>query len=249
MVTLGDDRVARIELNRPAVANSFDLGVARELAATIRRISLDDQIAAVLVTGRGPRFCAGGDLGSMMGAPDPQEFVEELALVLDDALQQLAALGLPVVAAVHGAVAGAGLALMLSCDLVVAAESTRFVSAYLGVGLTPDCGLSYLLPRAVGQQRALELALTRRSLTAAEAQQWGMVSEVVPDGAVHERGLELARQLTTESGMAVAAAKRLMRDTWTRTRGETGAVEAKTIAEALDTDTARALIVRRLGQS
>ncbi len=155
-----DGNVARITLNRPEVSNAVDLPAAHAFEVAVQRAGADDEVRAVLLTGAGPRFCAGGDLAAMAADEDPAGYVRELALVFDRGLRSLAALPKPVVAAVHGAVAGAGLGVVLSADLVVAARSTKFAFAYTGVGLTPDCGVSVLLPRAIGQQRALQLALT-----------------------------------------------------------------------------------------
>jgi enoyl-CoA hydratase/carnithine racemase len=112
----------------------------------------------------------------MVTAPDRASYVHELAATFEAGLRRLSELPVPVVAAVHGAVACAGLAVVLNCDVVIAARSTKFLMAYSAVGLTPDCGVSYLLPRAVGQQRALELALTGRTLSAEEAMAWGLVA-------------------------------------------------------------------------
>lgn len=163
------DSVARITLARPEVSNSVDLPTARSIAAAVQSAGADDSVRAVLVDADGPRFCAGGDVASMAASDDQATYLLDLANAFDGALQRLAALQKPVVAAVQGAAAGAGLATVLACDVVVAARGTKFLTAYAGIGLTPDCGLSYLLPRAVGQQRALELALTGRVLSADEA--------------------------------------------------------------------------------
>ena len=135
--------VAPLELNRPHAANAFDLETARELATAVDAAAADADVRALLVTGAGPQFCAGGDVASFVAASDPPAYVEQLAIELDAAFRALAALEKPVVAAVQGAVAGAGLALMLSSDVIVAAPDTRFVFAYPGIGFTPDCGVSY----------------------------------------------------------------------------------------------------------
>jgi 2-(1,2-epoxy-1,2-dihydrophenyl)acetyl-CoA isomerase len=150
----------------------------------------------------------------------------------------------PVVAAVHGAVAGAGLAVLLNADLVVAARSTKFLMAYAGIGLTPDCGVSYLLPRAVGQQRALELALTGRVLTAERAHAWGLITEVVDDDQLAQRGEALADQLAGEPTFALGQAKRLIRESWTRSRPDSAEDESGTIARAVTTEVATARIAR-----
>jgi 2-(1,2-epoxy-1,2-dihydrophenyl)acetyl-CoA isomerase len=178
----------------------------------------------------------------MVGADEPGTLVQELAETLDSALQLLAGLDKPVVAGVRGAVAGAGLAVMLSCDLVVAGDATRFVAAYSAVGLTPDCGLSWLLPRAVGQQRALDLLLTNRVLPAAEAHSWGLVTELVPDDEVIGRAVALATRLADGPAWALGQTRRLSRGAWQSNRAEVGAEEAVTIGKAVGTEDAARLL-------
>ena len=225
--------VARIVLDRPTLANAVDLPTARAFGAAVDRAA-GREVRAVLVSGAGPRFCAGGDVMAMVAAPDRAAYVHELATTFDGALQRLAALPKPVVAAVQGAVAGAGLALMLSCDVIVSAASTRFRLAYAGVGLTPDCGVSYLLSRAVGQVRALDLALTGRTLSARESCQWGLVTEVVDDEELEARVRTLGEQLAAGPAFALGQAKRLLR-MWETPRERIGAEEADVIAEASGT--------------
>ena len=123
-------------------------------------------------------------MASFAAADDRATYLHTLATELEAQLRRLSELPKPVVAGVHGAVAGAGLALVLHADVVVAGESTKFVMAYSAIGLTPDCGVSYLLPRAIGQQRALELAVGGKVLNAEEARDWGLVTEVVDDDQV-----------------------------------------------------------------
>lgn len=230
--------VAHLELNRPGVSNAVDLPTAQALHHAIERAAADTAARAVLVSGAGKRFCAGGDVASFVAADDRAAYLEELATALDAALQNLAALEKPVVAAVQGAVAGAGLAVMLSCDVIVAAAGTRFVTAYAEIGLTPDCGLSYLLPRAVGQPRALELLLTGRVLTAVEALEWGLVTEVDDDQS-RSRAEGLAQSLATGPTFALGQAKRLVRASWDSTRADVGREEARVIAQAVGDSDAR----------
>lgn len=241
------DGVAYLELNRPEAANSLDLDLARGLQAAVDRAAGDEAVRAVLVTGAGERFCAGGDVGSFVGAADPAAYLHRLATEADAAVRSLADLAKPVVAAVHGAVAGAGLAIMLSCDLVVSAPATKFVFAYPSIGLTPDCGVSWLLPRAVGQQRALSFALSGQVLAADEALSWGMVSELVDDHL--GRGRELAASLATGPAGALGATRLLLRTGWDMDREAVGAQEASTISERVTTDEARPLIDRFLARS
>ncbi|MDP3892172.1 enoyl-CoA hydratase/isomerase family protein [Nocardioides sp.] len=231
--------VGRIELNRADVSNAIDLPTAHALGAAVDTVAADPEVRAVVLTGAGPRFCVGGDVASMAAAEDQASYVHELAEAIDGTLQRLAALEKPVVIGVHGAVAGGGMALMLSGDLVVAGASTRFVTAYAGVGLTPDCGLSWLLPRAVGHQRAAELCLTGRVLTAADAEVWGMVTRVTDDRAVVADAVALGEQLAAGPAYAFGQAHRLLHNAWTFSRGEAGAEESRTISQAVTTPDAQ----------
>ena len=243
-------RVGRIVLARPEASNAFDLPAAHALGAAIGAAEADAErsdIAAVLLTGEGPRFCAGGDVRSFVAADDQPGYLRELATVLEAQLRRLSELPLPVVAGVQGSVAGAGLAFLLNSDIVVAARSTRLTMAYAGIGLTPDCGVSYLLPRAVGQQRALALALTGRVLTADEAAEWGLVTEVVDDEVLADRAAGLAEALAGGAAGAPAAlgpAKLLLRGAWAVTRADSAADEVDTIAAAVVSPEAQERIAR-----
>ena len=240
------DEVAHIRLNRPEASNAFDLETTREFAASVARAGEDDGVRAVLVSGAGPRFCAGGDVASFAAAGDQPTYIHRLATELDAGCRALSALEKPVIAVVHGAVAGAGLALMLSCDVVIAAAGTKFVFAYPGIGFTPDCGLSYLLPRAIGQQRALAFSLVGKSASASEALAWGMVAEVAEDAPA--RAEDLARSLAEGPATALGQVRRLLRRGWEMDRVETGAEEARTIAEMVKGSEAQSLISRFVGR-
>lgn len=226
-----DDGIGRITLARPELSNAIDLATARELGDCLTQAA-SPQVRAVLVHGEGARFCAGGDVASFAAADDRTSYMRELATVLEAQLRRLSSLAKPVVCAVHGAVAGAGLAVLLNSDVVVAGRSTKFVMAYPGIALTPDCGVSYLLPRAVGQQRALEFALTGRVLRADDAREWGLVTEVVDDDAVTARGLDVARALAAGPTHALAEAKRLIRSSWETARDAHARDEIATVAAA-----------------
>ncbi|MGW0816993.1 enoyl-CoA hydratase/isomerase family protein [Streptomyces viridiviolaceus] len=232
--------VARILIARPDRANALDLPTAHALGEAVREAAAPG-VRAVVVSGEGGRFCAGGDLSSMLLAPDRPEYVAELATTLAEVFRELTALPKPVIAAVRGPVAGAGLALMLSCDVIVTAAEARFLLAYSGVGLTPDCGVSYLLPRAVGRPRALELALTGRVLSAPEALDWGLVTEVVANGTLDERVGRLAERLAAGPAYALGQAKLLLRSEES-SRERVGHEEARVIAEAVARPEATALI-------
>lgn len=240
-----DGAVLHIVLDRPEAANAFDIPATLALRAAIDRAEREEY-AAVLVTAEGPRFCAGGDVASFAAASDAERsaYLQELATLLEAELRRLGDLPKPVVCAVHGAAAGAGLGFVLSADVVVAARSTKFVYGYAGVGLTPDCGVSYLLPRAVGTPRALDLALGGTVLTAETAQQWGLVARVADDEQALAAATELAHQLATGPTRAHGHAKRLLRGAWEMDRDAHAADEASTIAARVSTPEAAALIER-----
>jgi len=242
------DGVAHVTLNRPQASNAFDLEMGRRIEAVVGQIEAEGA-RSVLVTGAGPRFCAGGDLGSMAGAEDLPATLEVLA---DQGMRmnhRLADLRVPVVAAVHGAVAGAGLAIMLACDVVVAARGTKFVMAFSGVGLTPDSGVSHLLTRAVGQVRALDFALTGRVLTAEEALEWGLVSRLVEPDELATAAGDLAARLAAGPAFSLASAKRLIRSAPAVSREQSGLDELSTITEAARADDARRLIAAFFSRS
>jgi 2-(1,2-epoxy-1,2-dihydrophenyl)acetyl-CoA isomerase len=233
--------VGRVVLARPDRSNSFDLPAARDMAAAVDALA-DDDVRAITLTAQGKRFCAGGDVTSFVAADDAAAYLLELATVLEGALRGLARLPVPVVAGVRGAVAGAGLAVMLSADVIVAARGTKFVMAYPGIGLTPDCGASYLVPRAIGQQRALDFALTGRVLSAEEALDWGLVTSVVDDDAVEATVDQIATTWATSAPAALGQARRLIRASWDTTAAEQGADESATIAASVTGDEAQRLI-------
>lgn len=240
-------RIAEIVLNRPQASNAIDLPAARALADAIRRAGADAGIDVVLLRGRGARFCGGGDLAAMAAAPDRQGFLADLAASAHDAVRAMDALRKPVVAAVQGAAAGVGFSLVLGADVVVAGESTRFVTAYTSVGLTPDGGLSWLLPRAIGQRRATELILTSEPLSAVRAVELGIASEICSDADVLSRARERAIALAARPAHALGEARRLVRASWDRGLDEHLDDEAATIARSAGDEATVALIARFAG--
>jgi 2-(1,2-epoxy-1,2-dihydrophenyl)acetyl-CoA isomerase len=205
------DGVAEITLNRPEAANALNAEMARELHDAVLRCDADAAVRAVLITGSGRFFCAGGDLKSFAAQGD--ELPRHLKQVTGDfhaAVSRLSRMDAPVLMAVNGVAAGAGFSFALAGDLALAAESARFTMAYTRAGLTPDGSSTYFLPRLVGLRRAKELTLTNRTLTAQEALVWGIVNQVVPDGDLLEIARSLAQELATGATLAMGAAKRLL---------------------------------------
>ena len=210
-----DGGVGRLELNRPEAANSIDLQLAIEFEEAALRLAADASLRVVLLTGAGARFCGGGDVGAFAASPlDMPELLADIISHLHPALMLLAESDAPVVAAVQGSAAGAGLGLVLGADLVLAARSAKFVMAFTAIGLSPDSSSTWFLPRVVGHRRAMELALTNRVLSADEAQAWGMVTTVVDDDALGPAADEMVARLATGPTAAYGRTARLLRRSW-----------------------------------
>jgi 2-(1,2-epoxy-1,2-dihydrophenyl)acetyl-CoA isomerase len=231
---------AHITLNRQEAANALNLEISQDLLRAVLRCDEDPAIRAVLISGEGPAFCVGGDLKSFsdQGEQLPRH-LKEATTYLHAAVSRLARMDAPVVAAVHGTAAGAGMSLACACDLVVAAESARFVMAYTNAGLTPDGSSTYYLPRLVGLKRAMELTLTNRELSAQEALEWGIVTRVVADDSLLEEAGSLASQLASGATKALGASKWLLHSGYTETLETQMEHEAQAIAEMARTTDGR----------
>ncbi|WP_067794647.1 enoyl-CoA hydratase/isomerase family protein [Actinomadura formosensis] len=229
------DKIAYIRLNRPETANALDLDLALALCAAAQAAGGDESVHLVTLTAAGGRFCAGGDLAAMAADGDTGKYVYKLATAVDTFTKMLWEMPKPVLASVQGVAAGAGLALVLAADLVVASRDARFLAAYGAVNLTPDCGLSYLLPRSVGEHRALEMTLLDRVLTADEAGEWGIVTMVCDNAELAATTDALARRLLARSSFALGNTKRLIRQGWEQTRVDSGWAETASIARAAAT--------------
>jgi len=212
------DGIAHLTLNRPDAVNTFDVALGNALDAQVAAIDADPSVRAVLLTGAGARFCGGGDVKSFLahGVQALDETLQAIIGALHRAITRLARLDAPVVGAVQGSVAGAGLGLMMSCDIVLSGASTKFVVAYTGIGVTPDGSSSWYLPRHIGTARALELTLTNRVLSADEACAWGLIARVVPDETLFDEAQQLAVQLAAGPTRAFAGARQLIRDALAR---------------------------------
>jgi 2-(1,2-epoxy-1,2-dihydrophenyl)acetyl-CoA isomerase len=200
----------------------------------------DESVRCVVIRGRGRLFCSGGDLHAIrsQGAGAPA-YVRELLGYLHEALSGIARIKVPVIAAVNGTAAGAGFALACACDLAIAQESARFVMAYTRVGLTPDGSSTWFLPQIVGLRRALELTLLNRELSAKEALEWGIVTEVAAEGDFDARVESLAANLAQGATGALGQAKRLLRGSFQQTLESQMVAESETLCAALDGEEAR----------
>jgi enoyl-CoA hydratase/carnithine racemase len=205
-----DAELALLTLDRPAELNPLDHDTIRALHAAFAELDRDPRVRAIAVTGAGRAFSAGGDMKKYRTLQrDPVGFPAFLA-DLHGLLTAMGAAATPVLALVNGIAVAGGIELLLACDFAVAAESARIGDAHLPYGQMGGGGSLTLLPRVVGPSRARELVFTGRLLPAAEAQEWGLVSRVVPDADLLAAGIEIGRGLATRSPLAVANAKRTL---------------------------------------
>lgn len=234
-----EDGLATITLNRPNAANALSLDVTKQLLHASIRCDEDPEIRAVLLTGAGRMFCAGGDMKDFAGAPDPSVLVKEMTTYLHASISRWSRMDPPLVVAVNGTAAGGGLSLALAGDIVLAAASAKFTSAYTASGLTPDGSSTYFLPRQAGMRRALELFLTNRVLTADEAAEWHLINRVVPDDQLADEARQLGLQLAAGPTLAYGRVKRMVHSSFTETLETQMEWEARNIADALRSEDAR----------
>ena len=210
---LRESSVAVITLNRPAALNALTTEMGREFMSAIGE-ALERGARAIVLTGAGRAFCAGGDLREMRKVAEKEgrieAFFDEPLGLLNECILLLQQVPLPVIAAVNGAASGGGCNLALACDIVIAAESARFNQAFVKVGLSPDCGGTYVLPRLVGLKRAAELMMTGDVVDARSAAEMGMINRAVADGELMNEALSLAIRLAESPTAAIAKTKRLL---------------------------------------
>jgi 2-(1,2-epoxy-1,2-dihydrophenyl)acetyl-CoA isomerase len=205
--------VTTIMLNRPEALNAFNFAMGEELLDALMACGKDDSVRVVILGGEGRAFSAGGDvklMGKYLEDGKPVRFFQRLIPLLHPILVEMTRMPKPVIGRVHGFASGYGMSLALGCDLVVAGESTRFNMAYVLVGLAPDGGSTFFLPRLAGPRRALEMFLTGDAIDAREAERLGIVSRVVPDAELEQATQDLARRLAQGPPLAMAEAKRLV---------------------------------------
>lgn len=222
--------VALITLNRPDSLNALTSEVGRDFQAAVAE-ARERGARAVVLTGAGRAFCAGGDLREMQkiaareGRVDA--FFDEPLSLLNDCILLIRRAPLPFIAAVNGAASGGGCNLALACDLVVAGESARFNQAFIKIGLVPDCGGTFILPRLVGWKRATELMMTGDVVTAGRALEMGMINAVVPDDELLARALAMAERLAAAPTVALGRIKELLEASATNDYGEQLELERK----------------------
>ena len=244
-----ENSIATLVLDRPAVGNTIDMSLARALVDATVRCDEDEAIRCVVLTGRGRLFCGGGDVSAFAGAGDDlSAFLRELAGVLHEAISRLKLMKKPLVVLVNGPAAGAGLSLALAGDITLAARSAHFTAAYGALGLTPDGGMTWSLPRLVGYRRAQEIILGNRRVSAEEAAAIGLVTRVLADDALEAAGAELAANLARASTAALGAARQLLLDSFDAQLEDQLEREAQAIAAAGATPEARAAIAAFLAK-
>ncbi|GAA1923805.1 enoyl-CoA hydratase-related protein [Microbacterium aoyamense] len=235
--------LARVTFHRPASLNAMDFEMGARWRDIAHDVTSDDSVGAVILDAVGPAFCAGGDVIAMGSSGAAGMDVTGAAHVIHDGIRTFVESDKPIVAAVQGAVAGGGLGLMLTADYIVSSDAAKFVSRYANIGLTPDLGVSTLLPAAIGQRRALQLLLQDTTIDAATALDWGLVTEVVAPDAVADRTAEVARFWLENSTAAFGQAKRLVRTGVGRSFADNLDDEARSIGARFDTTDAKTRIM------
>jgi 2-(1,2-epoxy-1,2-dihydrophenyl)acetyl-CoA isomerase len=209
------DGVGWITLNRPKAYNALNADLAERLLDAVIRCDEDDEVRALVITGKGPSFCSGGDIRQMMDAVardgNAAAFLKTLTANLHEAIATMAHMSKPVMMAVNGAAAGAGFSLALAGDLVLAADNARFTVAYTAIGLAPDGSSTFTLPRLIGPKRAFELIYSNRAVLADEALELGLINHVFPAAQFIERAREFAVNVAKGPTAALGCAKKLLR--------------------------------------
>jgi 2-(1,2-epoxy-1,2-dihydrophenyl)acetyl-CoA isomerase len=210
------DGIARVTLNRPDRLNSFTAQMHQELRRVLAEVS---DARVVILTGAGRGFCAGQDLNdrAVAAGDHPVDLGVTVETGWNPLIKALTSLPQPVIARVNGVAAGAGANIALACDIVVAARSAKFIQSFSAIGLIPDSGGSWILPRIVGQARAMGLALTGEPLPAEKAEEWGLIWKCVDDDQLDSEVDALATKLASLPPLGLAAIKAIIRSTWGRT--------------------------------
>lgn len=205
--------VSVLTLNRPDTLNALTVQMGQELKTAVGEL-VERGARAVIITGAGRAFCAGGDLRQMQQMAQSENrieaFFDEPLRLLNECIMLIRQTPLPFIAAVNGPASGGGCNFALACDLVIAAESAKFNQAFIKVGLSPDCGGTFILPRLIGWKRATELMMTGDVISASEAAAMGMINDAVPDAELMSRAMAMAERLAQSPTAAIGRIKRLL---------------------------------------
>lgn len=204
--------VAILSLNRPSKGNTIDMAMTDALAECVSSVATDDTVRCVILAGSGSLFCGGGDIDAMAAANNAPLYLRQLADCLHKSIRSLMHLGKPMIVLVNGPAAGAGLSLAITGDIVVAARSAHFIPGYSSIGLSPDGGMTWLLPRLIGLRRAQDWLLSNRRVDAEEAVAMGLITSVVDDDTLYCEGLALAQTIAAGSTAALGATCNLLRE-------------------------------------
>jgi 2-(1,2-epoxy-1,2-dihydrophenyl)acetyl-CoA isomerase len=206
------DGVAHLQLNRPESANGLDIPTLKDLHAALMQCHGDRRVRVVLLTGKGPNFCAGGDVRTFAAKGEElPEYIRQATIYLQAAISAMIHLDAPVIAAVQGfAAGGGGMGLVCSADVVIAAQSAKFLAGATRVAMAPDAGLSVTLPRLVGWRKAAEMLLMNPTVDAAEALELGLINRIVADASLQAEAMAYAQSMAQGAPRALAATKRLL---------------------------------------
>lgn len=207
------DGAARLTLNRPDRLNSFTIEMHEEVRDALEAVKANQNVRTLLLTGAGRGFCAGQDLSDRAVAPggDAVDLGESVEKRYNPLIRTLTSLPMPVVCAVNGVAAGAGASIAFACDIVIAASSAKFIMSFANIGLVPDSGSSWVLPRLAGQARALGMALTGEPVTAEQAADWGLIWKCIDDDKLADETNALVAKFATAPTRGLAETKKLIR--------------------------------------
>jgi 2-(1,2-epoxy-1,2-dihydrophenyl)acetyl-CoA isomerase len=242
--TTREGKVALIELNRPDAKNAIDAAMRRGLLAAVDDVGRDPGVLAVVLTGAGSGFCAGADLKALSDNPDTslRRVARSITHEFQPAIEGIARMDKPVIAAINGNAVGIGIALALSCDLIVMAEDAQLMPVFTGIGIVPDGGASWFLTRRLGYSLAFEILAEAQRMPAARCRELGIANRVVPAAELRQTAMDWAGRLAERAPLAVALTKRVARLAVTAGLSETIGVEADLQAFLTRTDDVREAI-------
>ncbi|MBE2199925.1 MAG: enoyl-CoA hydratase/isomerase family protein [Anaerolinea sp.] len=220
------DNIATITLNRPETLNAFSDQMIDETTSALKQAGRDEAVRCVMITGNGRAFSSGQDLADVTARAGSFSIGDHLRHGYNQLITTMIALEKPIIGAINGVAAGAGCGVALAADLRIASDRASFMLAFSKVGLIPDSGVNWLLPRLVGYARAYEMAITADKIPAARAYEWGMVNRVVPHDQVWETAVAWATSLAAGPTLAYGLTKRIMHKTWDMSLPEALAYEA-----------------------